>query len=94
MVQTDGINKCRSILSPEFIACLETKITYNTYYILPTDRIKICIIFTIFNVGRSTTGVNPGIRLYTFSDEDGSLMDYQQYYLDLDKLNFTSPQLK
>jgi len=45
-------------------------------------------------VGRSTTGVNPGIRLYTFSDEDGSLMDYHQYYLDLDKLNFTPPQLK
>merc|ERR1719427_314784 len=45
-------------------------------------------------VGRSTTGVNPGIRLFTFDDEDGSLMDYQQFYLDLDKVNFDFGQQK
>ena len=29
------------------------------------------------------TGVNPGIRLFKFDDDDRTLLDYDQYYLDL-----------
>ena len=33
------------------------------------------------------TGVNPGIRLFTIDDVDGTLLDYDQFYLDLQYLS-------
>ena len=37
-------------------------------------------------IGPTTEGTNPGMRLYTYDGHSGTLLDYQQYGLDLKKL--------
>ena len=40
----------------------------------------------ILMIGPTAEGTNPGMRLYTYDGHSGTLLDYEQYGLDLKKL--------
>jgi len=39
---------------------------------------------TLYNKDHKSVGVNPSVRVYTFDEEKGIMMDYEQHYFNLD----------
>lgn len=40
----------------------------------------------LYDKNRTAVGLNPGMRLFEFSDDDGTLLDYKQYGISLDEV--------